>query len=155
MGWRSDAYEHYDITLQREFNNSGGPLSLTYVFTCKSYPQAHKAQLRPRSKTGEGTSNLVRTMNICLEAQGITPLRNTNTTIPYSVAAHRALIAMRCAKNSRPFNAVLDEDYIAEVAMLRPGTILPSPITVSRDINEIYLEMSHHVKSYFSVSGII
>lgn len=93
-------------------------------------------------------------MNICLEGQGITPpsRKMEPTTFPYSPAAHRALIALRCAKNNRPFNAVLDEDYQDEIRMLRPGTVLPSPITVSRDINEIYLEMSRHVKNYFTVS---
>lgn len=71
--------------------------------------------------------------------------------ISYTPAAHRGLIALRSAKNNRPFNAVLDEDYIREVQMLRPGAVLPSPITVSRDINLIYTEMSRKVKEYFMV----
>ncbi|KAF8881191.1 hypothetical protein BD779DRAFT_1445657, partial [Infundibulicybe gibba] len=102
-------------------------------------------------KTSEGTSNLVKTMNICLEAMGISVARTEPTAFPYSVAAHRALIALRAAKSGRPFNAVLDEDYQDEVRMLRPNTVLPNPITVSRDINAIYLEMSCYVRDYFSV----
>ncbi|KAF8958351.1 hypothetical protein BDZ97DRAFT_1668734, partial [Flammula alnicola] len=103
---------------------------------------------------------LVRTMNICLEAQGLTTggtsrMDDGSATIPYSQAAHRALIALRCAKNSRPFNIVDDEDYRTEVQMLRPGTTLPRPKTVSRDINSIYLELSQHVRQYFIVSLII
>ncbi|KAF8218480.1 hypothetical protein L208DRAFT_1350996, partial [Tricholoma matsutake] len=39
-----------------------------------------------------------------------------------------------CTKNHCPFNSVLDEDYQAEVEMLQPGTIIPSPQMVSRDI---------------------
>jgi hypothetical protein len=58
-----------------------------------------------------------------------------STGQPYSAAAHHTLIAMWCAKNH--FNSVLDEDYQAEVEMLCPGTILPGPQTVSRDIKSI------------------
>ncbi|KAF8218445.1 hypothetical protein L208DRAFT_1351366, partial [Tricholoma matsutake] len=56
------------------------------------------------------------------------------------------LIALRCTKNHRPFNSVLDEDYQAEVEMLQPGTIIPSPQMVSHDIKAMYTEMSKHVK---------
>ncbi|KAF8219916.1 hypothetical protein L208DRAFT_1180880, partial [Tricholoma matsutake] len=68
---------------------------------------------------------------------------------PYSAAAHCTLIAMQCAKNHPPFNSVLDEDYQVEVEMLRPGTILPGPQTVSHDIKSIYAEMSKNVQNYF------
>jgi hypothetical protein len=71
--------------------------------------------------------------------------------IPYTEAAHCALIALRCAKNHHPFNSVLDEDYQAEVDMLCPGTKLPHPATVSRDIQAIYLDMSRHICNYFQV----
>jgi hypothetical protein len=72
--------------------------------------------------------------------------------IPYTAAAHHALIALRCAKNHRPFNSVLDEDYQAEVNMLHPGTKLLHPTTVSRDIHAIYLDMSQHIRNYFQAS---
>ena len=68
---------------------------------------------------------------------------------PYSEAAHRALIGLRCAKSHRPFNSVLDDDYQTEVQMLRPGTKIPHPMTVSRDVNAMYFEMSKHVRNYF------
>lgn len=72
-----------------------------------------------------------------------------SAALTYSVAAHRALIALRCAKNHRPFNSILDDDYQTEVEMLRPGTILPHPITISRDIQVIYIEMAKTVRDYF------
>ncbi|KAF8960345.1 hypothetical protein BDZ97DRAFT_1604568, partial [Flammula alnicola] len=71
--------------------------------------------------------------------------------ISYSEAAHCALIALRCAKNARPINSVLDEDYKLEVEMLRPGTKLPSPMTVQRDLLYIYEQASIAVKNYFLV----
>jgi hypothetical protein len=39
--------------------------------------------------------------------------------------------------------------------MLRPGTKLPHPATVSRDIQAIYLDMSKHLRNYFQVSFYI
>jgi hypothetical protein len=39
--------------------------------------------------------------------------------------------------------------------MLRPRTIVPHPITVSRDIRTIYIEMSKHVRQYFRVSSCL
>ncbi|KAF8218883.1 hypothetical protein L208DRAFT_1013567, partial [Tricholoma matsutake] len=64
---------------------------------------------------------------------------------PYTPAGHCTLIALQCAKNHCPFNSVLDDDYQAEVEMLQPRTIIPSPQTVSCDIKAMYAEMSKHV----------
>jgi hypothetical protein len=69
----------------------------------------------------------------------------------YSVVAHCALIALQCSKHHRPFNSILDDDYCVKVQMLRSGTILPHPITVSHDICEIHLEMAKKVHDYFKV----
>jgi hypothetical protein len=125
------------------------------VFTCKTHPTEHKPHFRPRKKTGKGTSNLQSGITQCFERRGENRPGDAReaqvTAIPYTEAAHRALIALRCAKNHRPFNSVLDEDYQAEVNMLRPGTKLPHPATVSRDIQAIYLDMSKHIRDYFEV----
>jgi len=99
----------------------------------------------------EGTSNLVKGMTHCLLAQGIILEKSSRASqsLSYSEANHRALITMRCAKSARPFNSILDEDYWAEVKMLNPNAKVPHPSTVS---HEIYLKLSEHVKTYFSVS---
>lgn len=122
------------------------------MFTCKSHPEGHPAVYRPRSKTSEGTSNLVKGIKACLTAQGVTLPEPHTDTLPYSQATHRTLIAQRCASNARPFNIVKDPEYAMEVQMLRPGTVIPSPSTVSRDINEMYTQMSVFVKNHFLVS---
>ncbi|KAF8960255.1 hypothetical protein BDZ97DRAFT_1622453, partial [Flammula alnicola] len=106
--------------------------------------------------TSEGTSNLVKTMKACLMAMGHSiPSQFSQdldaAMVIYSPAGHRALIALRCAKYSRPFNMVTDDEYVREVMMLRPNTIIPNPSTISRDIKLIYSEMSKHVRSYFRV----
>jgi hypothetical protein len=104
--------------------------------------------------TGHGTKNIQDRIKACNTHLGSTAGATAVASMGphYSSAAHRTLIALRCAKNHRPFNSVLDEDYRAEVEMLRPGTVLPAPQTVSRDIKAIYAEMSKNVRNYFMVS---
>ncbi len=60
------------------------------------------------------------------------------TVSTYSETRHRALIALRCAASHRPFNLAKDPLYLEEVEMLRPGTTVPAPSTVSRDLQTIY-----------------
>lgn len=152
--WRSPAYSHYNISLQRELVSGGAPSTLTFVFTCK-IDSEHKPHYRPRMKTSEGTTNLQTGIALCNARRGVrinSAQPSENQPLVYSVAGHRALIALHCARSNHPFNAICDEDYQREVQMLRPGTILPSPHTVSRDIRAIYIEMSKHVREYFKVT---
>jgi len=117
--WRSEVYDHYDVTLQRNMTETHQPLSMALVFTCKSHPHHHTSvRTRPRGKTGDGTSNLQKDVDMCLRKQGRGRIKPTSPAISYSEAGHRALIALRCAKNARPINSVLDEDYRLEVEML-------------------------------------
>ncbi|EJD08420.1 uncharacterized protein FOMMEDRAFT_68048, partial [Fomitiporia mediterranea MF3/22] len=77
--------------------------------------------------------------------------RSSGNSLAYSEATHRALLALRCAKYNRPFNFVRDKYYSLEVEMLRPGTTLPSPDTVSGDIKSLYQGLSIQVRNYFKV----
>ena len=49
-------------------------------------------------------------------------------------------------------NEILDDDYRTEVDMLRPGTVVPHPATIQRDLINIYIHMSTFVMNYFLVS---
>ncbi|KAJ7723015.1 hypothetical protein DFH07DRAFT_722484, partial [Mycena maculata] len=49
----------------------------------------------------------------------------------YTPAHHHALIALHCASSHRPFNTIRDPFYLEEIKLLRPGTSVPSPATVS------------------------
>lgn len=156
--WKSAAYNHYNVTLERELHDDGSPRYLHYIFTCKTNPDDHPLHTRRREKTSEGTSNLKLGAERCDTKHGTRPTiaAQDNGSIPYSAAAHRAIIMLRCSKNSRPFNSVLDEDYRIEVQMLRPGTEIPHPITISRDARAVYLELSKCVRNYFTVGiGLI
>lgn len=157
-GWQSPVYDHYNTSLQHLTTPDGHPRSLLFVFTCKLNMPDHPIITRPREKTSEGTGNLKKAMDVCLKKSGqfysshSTLSTKTASTGPYTYATHRVLIALRCAKNYRPFNMVSDEDYIAEVCLLRPGTKIPDPATISRDVKRIYEGMALHVKKYFLVS---
>ena len=152
MSWRSEVYDHYDVTLQRNLTETQQPFSMTIVFTCKTHPHHHTSvRTRLRGKTGDGTSNLQKDVDICLRKQGCDHVKPTSSAIPYTEAGHRALIALRCAKNACPINSVLDEDYRLEVEMLRPGTKLPRAMSVQRDMVYIYVQTSIAVKNYFLV----
>ena len=146
--WRSPVYNHYNVTLRRHLDDNGQPSIMFYIFTCKNHPDVHPVHQRPRMQSGHGTMNL---------QDGVTGdgtgAANTATvpTVKYTPANHRALIAMRCAKSHRPMNSVADEDYRTEVQMLRPGTVLPHPSTVSRDMKALYVSMSIFVRTYFAV----
>jgi hypothetical protein len=151
--WRSNVYSHYDVSLVRCLDEATqAPLSMSFKFTCKTHPENHVGpQFRQRTRTGQGTSNLQKDVDQCLKKQGLDSRPKSESVIPYSEANHRALIALRCAKSARPINMVLDEDYLAEVEMLRPGTISPSPNTVQRDLTHIYNMTSIYVMNYFMV----
>ena len=145
-------YSHYNVSIRCDLDDDNSPANMVFVFTCKTDPDKHKPHYRPHEKTAEGTANLKLGAEKCNERNGVsTESISTGAAPTYSVAAHRALIALRCAKHQRPFHSVLDDDYQMEVEMLQPGTTIPHPITVSRDIHTIYIEMAKRVRDYFKV----
>lgn len=157
--WKSAVYDHYHTSLQRETKKDGRPYRLVFVFTCKADPKGHSKLYRPRMNTSHGTKNLKRAMEECHRRRGTDKIDDPTgaqqdlfrSVSKYTPARHRAVIAMRCARSQRPFNMVKDPDYRAEVELLRPGTHIPSPSTVSRDVKAIYEQGSKHIKEYFSV----
>ncbi|KAJ7877095.1 hypothetical protein B0H14DRAFT_2342438 [Mycena olivaceomarginata] len=104
-------------------------------------------------KTSEGTANLKRTSHQCNNRRGVQECSTGSfrSVSRYTPARHRALIALRCAASHRPFNIVRDDFYLEEVELLRPGNIVRSPETVSKDVQTLYQEGSKRVKEYFKV----
>ncbi|KAG8726320.1 hypothetical protein FRC10_007248, partial [Ceratobasidium sp. 414] len=68
--------------------------------------------------------------------------------LSYSAAHHRAILALRCARDRRPFDSVVDDLHQQEVDMLCPGTHLPTAATVSLDVRLIYNIGSLNVARY-------
>lgn len=111
--------------------------------------------------TSVGTSNLNRNVLKCNTRRGVLPAEDSSKNAQqdlhgaistYSALKHRVIIAMRCATSHRPFNMVVDPWYMREVNLLRPGTDLPSPMTISRDTAVLYKGGSTRLKNYFEVS---
>ncbi|GBE89936.1 Putative AC transposase OS=Zea mays PE=2 SV=2 [Sparassis crispa] len=157
--WKSNAYDHYNITLERNFTKDGKADHLLFCFKCKYDPANHRTQYRERSKTSQGTKNLDRSTKACFKRRGVGPSDDPhagaqqtlmNTISRYSERAHRAIVALRCAASRRPFHSVADPYYLEEVELLRPGTKVPTPHMVSQDVQQIYQEGSKFIKEYFS-----
>lgn len=158
--WKSPEYAHYTVSLQRHSKSDGSPDYLEFVFTCRHDPTTHKPSTRRRMKTSDGTNNLKRGNLACLRKRKVVADGDSNagaqqtlykTVSKYTKAAHRALIAMRCAVSKRPFHSVADPLYLAEVELLRPGTDVPHETTVSRDVRHIYEDGAVLVRDYFKV----
>ena len=155
--WHSNVYDHYSITLNRIYNRrTQQPERMEFIFTCATHPENHAKPLtHARGKTSDRTTKFRIDVEKCQKAQGIFVPSSSSPSIPYSPETHRALIALRCAKHARPINKILDDDYRAEVNMLRPGTVVPHPTTVQKDLVSIYIHMSTFVVSYFQVCCLI
>lgn len=69
----------------------------------------------------------------------------------YSEAKHRALLAIRCPRDWRSLESVVDDLHNREVELLRPGTKLPVSATVSNNVSNIYLDASQRVAKYLQV----
>jgi hypothetical protein len=111
-------------------------------------------------QSSQGTGNLGKGEKDCNARRGVNGDTNKNaqqdlfgSVSRYTPARHRALIALRCASSHRPFNSVADPYYLEEVELLRAGTKVPAPITVSRDVQILYREGAKKVKEYFKVSS--
>jgi len=126
---------------------------IQYVYKCKFKEKSHENVERLRSKTGDGTSNLMKAANKCDATQGIsTPSKvSTSGTTAYSEVAHCVIIVLKSATSHWPFNAVHDKYYRMEVELLQPGTVVPHTTTVLRDIKHLYVELSKTVHTYFKV----
>ncbi|KAJ7495277.1 ribonuclease H-like domain-containing protein [Mycena latifolia] len=128
----SDAWKHYRITLKRHAG------VIIFIFQCKHNNPKHPENTRERSKMKQGSSKLGDTAKKC--EQGRAEPAAKAVAVPYNEARHRAICAIRCAANKRPFASQDDHWYRLEVELLRPGTIPPSSKTVERDVGTLYTE---------------
>lgn len=90
--WHFDAYKHFDISLQHDFNADGTPPELLFVFMYKTNLEGHKPHSWPCKKTCAGTSNLQSGITQCFECWGENRPGNAMAahvaTIQYTKAAH-------------------------------------------------------------------
>ncbi|KAJ6532464.1 hypothetical protein B0H19DRAFT_449692 [Mycena capillaripes] len=126
----SDTWKHYHISLKRHAG------IITFVFQCKWDDPKHPESTWECSKMKQGNSNLGETAKKCGKARAQPTAQAV--VVPYNEARHRAICAIRCAANKRPFASQDDEWYRLEVELLRPGTIPPSSKAVERDVGLLY-----------------
>ena len=129
--WKSSAYDHYSVSLEQLYNPDRSKFKLRFKFTCRFDPVNH-IQYRDRMMTGQGTSNLSRSIAQCKKKRGVhgNSPANAQQTLQGSVSKftevrHCAIVALCCAASHRAFNMVNDPFYKQEVELLRPGTKIP------------------------------
>jgi hypothetical protein len=64
----------------------------------------------------------------------------------------RAHIARWCAESNRPFKIVEDREFRSLMKAGRPGTSLPSSLTVSRDIKATFKRCRERIDTFLKVS---
>jgi hypothetical protein len=131
--------------------------NIFFVFTCKLRDAQHKAYEHNRDNTANGTSNLLCDKKACELRNNVDADGNPTElydVVPYSESRHRAIIALRCSANKQSFNSVRDPLYLIECRFLRQDQSLrlPSPMTVQRDVQRLYVSMAETVTRYFEVS---
>lgn len=156
-------YSHFDLSVKRETNTFVGGKAdqrrINIIFTCKRDPIRHAPQSRHRLDSS--TSNLIRGIKNCdkrrnagnQDGKGMKQQDLHQVGSEYSFSKHRALIAMHCATSKRPYNYVKDPYFIKQVQLLRRGTKLPDPTTISRDVLTLYRETAKHLKKKFKVNA--
>ncbi|KAG2030209.1 hypothetical protein BDR03DRAFT_987230 [Suillus americanus] len=66
-GCNSAAYKHFKISLRRCLKADGSRDYLEFTFTCCTAPVNHKPHHRKRMQTGQGTKNLNRGIEECVQ----------------------------------------------------------------------------------------
>lgn len=154
--WRSPAYDHYIPSLERHFDYQGEPERLVIRFNCKFHSPHHFPPLRDRARNCDGTRNLLVSARACDAARGVSVSLSSDDEVPsYSVARHRAILAIRCARDRRSFESVVDDLHQQEVQLLRPGTELPCSATVSNDVRHIYEDASVTAARFLQVRVLV
>ncbi|KAF8758656.1 hypothetical protein RHS01_02406 [Rhizoctonia solani] len=135
----SRAYSHYKITIKK--------------YGSKSHKRFSRAQLN----TGAGTTVLLHGADDCDEARGVLATnKKANLVKEYSPAYHRGLLSLWGACSHRSFDSLTNKFHQAKVELLRPGTKLPSSVTLSWDIKLIHTQYIPKVWEYFkSIPGAI
>ncbi|KAJ4497317.1 hypothetical protein C8R41DRAFT_759714, partial [Lentinula lateritia] len=107
--------------------------------------------------TGDGTHTLLTKARNCDQKRRVPAVLGSigPLQLSYSPAAHRTVLVMRCASSFRPFYAVNDHWYQVEVEMLRPGTLIPSAKTLSRDTKLLYENGAQQLQRYLLVHCLL
>lgn len=106
-----------------------------------------------RERYEDSTANLTRHVKGCdpsddSATQKIVAYANGST---YSPAKLRFLLAMWCARRHRPFLIIEDPELGENFHMLYGRIKLPSRVTISRDVREIFMHCHENVAEILDV----
>ena len=106
-----------------------------------------------RKEWEESTGNLQRHVKQCepMEDPEVQLIEQYASGATYSYPRLRFLLAMWSARRHRPFAIVEDPEFHAIVKMLYPRVELPSRVTVSRDVSDIFKESKKRVIAMLKV----
>jgi hypothetical protein len=147
--WTSDVYEHFKSPPTIEQKNG----EVRYVFVCKKYAfllsssssVSYNLYRNPsvtvtRVRHDESTSNLVHHSDRC--TPGATTTTSSITSFAhgstYSYPKFRVKLALWVARRHRPFSIIEDEELIDIFMDLNNRVEVPSHVTVSCDVKEIF-----------------
>jgi hypothetical protein len=151
---RSPAHPHYNIRVEKVMSTDlGKPVwsHIMFHFECKYGWKTHKPWSRARLNTSAGTTVILHAAENCDRERGALIVNHPKSAEIYSPAFHRALLALWGACSHRSFDSLTDKFHQLEVEYLRPGTKLPSAITLSRDIKFIHTQYVPKIREYFQV----
>ncbi|KAI1787695.1 hypothetical protein LXA43DRAFT_1064176 [Ganoderma leucocontextum] len=139
--WTSSVYKHFKKPILTTKNDG----SITTHFVCETHPSKHV----DRSPIDESTGNLNRHVQACTpkkapKTQMITGYAQGAT---YSYACVHFLLAMWIARRHRPFTIVEDPEFKELLRMLYVRVEIPSRVTVSRDLKDIFEDSRARVKA--------
>jgi hypothetical protein len=103
-----------------------------------------------RERSEDSTTNFIRHINIC--QPGNNPALRHGPSAMYSAARLRYWIAVWCARRHRPFTIVDDSELVEIFKMLYERVEIPSRITISRDIQEMFRLSRDNVSRVLVVS---
>lgn len=106
-----------------------------------------------RERYEDSTTNLKRHVDVCdpsdtPASQQITAFANGTT---YSPAKFRYLLAMWCARRHRLFIIIEDQEFCDIFRMLYDRVDIPSRVTISRDVREMFEHCRHNVSQVLLV----
>jgi hypothetical protein len=118
---------------------------------------SHPSEYCDRHRFEDSTRNLGRHIDNCdpddtPSTQQITAFASGTT---YSPARFRYLLAMWCSRHYRPFNIVKDEELLDIFTMLYARIDVPHPVTVSRDVKEIFRISRENISKVLQVCSLL
>ncbi|THH16802.1 hypothetical protein EUX98_g9241 [Antrodiella citrinella] len=144
LNWTSNVYQHFKMPPEIEEESDG---NVRYKFVCNQPNGSGAGSVLTRARWDDSTSNLLRHVKDCSPTlpkagQAINDFAHGST---YNKAQFRYLLSLWVARRHRPYAIVQDDELVQAFRMLYSRVEIPSAMTVSRDVQEIFKHAQIHV----------